>query len=200
VPAIGITGGIATGKSTFLWALLERLPVECFEADRCVHELLASDQTTQQAIRDKFGADVLDEKGGVKRARLREIVFDDKKARSWLEALIHPRVREHWVPLARLSRAEKTIRLFDIPLLYETRAETEFDRVLVIACSPEMQRNRLTQNRGLAPELIARMIGTQLGLPAKAGRADHVVWNEGSIASLAEQAQLFAAYLRKIYG
>lgn len=200
MPAIGITGGVATGKSTFLRALSERLPVKCFDADRCVHELFESDQAVQEAIRDQFGADVLAEKGEVQRSRLRQIVFGDEKARNWLEALIHPRVRERWVFLARRSQAEKEIRFFDIPLLYETSAETEFDRVLVIACSPEIQRNRLTQNRGLAPELIARMIGAQLGLPAKAARADHVVWNDGSTASLAEQAQLFAAYLRKIYG
>lgn len=138
--------------------------------------------------------------GTLDRVALREIVFRDEDARRRLERLIHPRVRAIWQPQAAANRGPGPIHLFDIPLLYETHIESEFDRVLVVACSPEIQRRRLRENRGLALELIERMISAQSDLLAKAARADHVVWNDGSPTALDAQARLFAAYLRENYG
>lgn len=89
---------------------------------------------------------------------------------------------------------------FDIPLLYETGIELEFDRVLVVTCSPAIQRERLRENRSLAPDLIESIISAQSDLLAKVARADHVVWNDGSPSALDAQARIFATYLRELYG
>ncbi len=200
MPAIGITGGVGTGKSSFLRALLEHWPAEAFDADRCVHELLAADAALLAKIRETFGGAVFAEDGTLHRPALREIVFADDTARRALEGLIHPAVRDAWMLRARAARGAGRRLCLDIPLLYETGGEVECDRVVVIACAPTTQRARLTANRGLAPALIERMIEAQLDLAVKVSRADHVVWNDGSATALDEQARLFAAYLRDLYG
>jgi dephospho-CoA kinase len=200
VPAIGITGGVATGKSSFTRVFLQYWPADLFDADACVHELLAGDRQLLDEIRREFGSGVIAEDGSLSRAAMREIAFKDPGARTRLEALIHPRVRQRWIEMARDAKGGKRRVVVDIPLLFETSAEVECDRVLVVACSPRIQRMRMQTNRGLAPALIDRMIESQLDLAAKASRADHVVWNDGSPAALEEQARLFAAYLRDLYG
>jgi dephospho-CoA kinase len=131
---------------------------------------------------------------------LRAVVFQDDDVRRQLEALIHPRVSATWKPEAARVKGTKEIRFFDIPLLYETKAEAHFDRVLVVACSPAVQRLRLQENRSLASDLIERIIRAQFDLLAKVVAADQVVWNDGSPAALDAQARLFAAYLHHYYG
>jgi len=200
VPAIGITGGVATGKSSFTRVFLQYWPAEFFDADACVHELLAGDRELIEQIRKEFGDGVISADGTFNRLAMRDIAFNDPTARGRLEGLIHPRVRERWLPKAQAARGSGGRLVADIPLLFETGAEVECDRVLVVACSPQVQRSRMQLNRGLAPALIERMIGSQLDLAAKMSRADHVVWNDGSPAALEEQARLFAATLRDLYG
>jgi len=200
VPAIGITGGVATGKSSFTRVFLEHWPAEFFDADACVHELLAQDRELLDEIRQEFGTGVISADGAFDRAAMREIAFADATARGRLEALIHPRVRSIWLPKAQAARAGKGRFVADIPLLFETGGEGECDQVVVVACSPSVQRSRMQLNRGLAPGLIERIIGSQLDLAAKMSRANYVVWNDGSPAALEEQARLCAATLRDLYG
>jgi dephospho-CoA kinase len=199
VPAIGITGGVATGKSSFLQALMRYRPAEAFDADRSVHQLLASDCELVTLIREAFGPAVCRPDGSIDRAALRERVFDDPPSRSHLESLIHPRVRQQWEPLARQARDEGKTVYLDIPLMYETGAEAECDCVVVVACSPATQRRRLQENRGLAPEVFERIISAQLDLSTKVSRADAVVWNDGPPSLLERQAALFATYLLETY-
>lgn len=200
MPAIGITGGVATGKSSFTRVFLQYWPAEFFDADACVHELLAGDRELIEEIWKEFGDKVIAANGSFNRVAMREVAFADSTARGRLEALIHPRVRDRWLSKAQAARGSGSRFVADIPLLFETNAETECDRVLVVACSPQVQRSRMQLNRGLAPALIERMIGSQLDLVAKMSRADYVVWNDGSPAALEEQARLFAATLRDLYG
>ena len=200
MPAIGITGGVATGKSSFVRALLKNGAVQLFDADACVHELLAHDGGLIAEVVGVFGEKVRREEGGIDRRALRDVVFGNDSARRTLEGLIHPRVRATWQPMADEARQSEQVTLFDIPLLYETEAEAQFDRILVIACSPVVQRRRMAENRGLASDLIERMIEAQFDLLAKVTRADHVVWNDGSPTVLDAQARLFASYLREFYG
>ena len=200
MPVFGITGGVATGKSSFVRALLKHAPAELFDADRCVHQLLAEDLTVHSALRNAFGPSVLGEAGSLDRAALRELVFNDDPARRRLEAILHPRVREQWTAMADASRRAGTRLYVDIPLLYETGGEADVDRVIVVACSPDTQRERLRLQRGLANGLIERMIGAQLDLATKIARADHVVWNDSTPAALDDQARLFAAWLCQCYG
>ena len=200
MPVVGITGGIATGKSSFIRALLHDAPATLFDADRCVHHLLAHDTGLIAQLRASFGPPVFAVDGSVNRAALREIVFQDDDARRNLESLIHPLIRASWTAQANAARQAGAWLYVDIPLLYETRAESEFDRVVVVACQHGTQHRRMSQERGLASALIERMLAAQLDLATKTARADHVVWNDSTFAALEKQAHLLAAWLRNCYG
>jgi dephospho-CoA kinase len=151
-------------------------------------------------LRAAFGDAIFAPDGALSRTALRDVVFEDDEARHLLEGLIHPLVRARWSAQADLARASGAWLLVDIPLLYETDAAAQFDRVAVVTCSPHTQVRRMRDQRGLASALIERMIATQLDLATKVARADHVVWNDSTSAALDEQARLLAAWLRQRYG
>ena len=200
MPAIGITGGIATGKSTLTRTLLRELPAEVFDADQCAHELLAGDPVVQAAVREKFGPSVFTTDGRPDRAALRERVFSDEAARVQLEEILHPMIREQWTKLAAIAKSGKKWLCFDIPLLYETGIEAYFDRVIVVACSSATQRQRLSAARGLSDDIADRIIAAQLDLREKVSRCHHLIWNDSTPASLDRQATLLANWLRQRYG
>lgn len=197
MPVLGLTGGIGTGKSTFARLLLRELPMPSFDSDRCVHDLLATDDPTRDAVVAAFGPGVLGESGRPDRLRLRELVFADESRRRVLEGILHPLVRARWMAMAGEARKTKACVLIDIPLLYETGAQDGFDRVIVVACSRETQLRRLTTERGLAPDLAGRIIAAQGDLGAKILQADHVIWNDSTVSNLDGQSRLLASWLRE---
>jgi len=109
-------------------------------------------------------------------------------------------IRARWAAQAQAARRNAEWLLVDIPLLFETGAEGECDAVVVVACSPETQRERIVSQRGLSPEMAEKMIASQTSLASKAARADYVLWNDAPRARLEEQADLLAGYLGKRYG
>lgn len=198
MPVLGITGGIAAGKTTFTHALQSRVGADVFDADACARELLSGDREVQRLVRAQFGAGVLDESGKPDRQRLREIVFAEPEKRRALEAILHPVIRARWTALA--STAQKQWLFIDIPLLFETGAEPFFQRIVVVACSPATQRKRLLADRQLPPLVADRMLAAQLPIDLKIQKADHVIWNESSRHALDEQARHFADYLKQHHG
>lgn len=197
MPALGITGGIATGKSTFVAALRRHLPGEYFDADRCAHELLAQDVGVQAAVRSTFGPDVFDPQGHPDREALRQLVFADPARRRQLEDILHPVIRARWTALASQAASTDRWLCVDLPLLYETGAEKHFTAVVVVACSPATQRARLREQRHLPDDLAEKIIASQLALPAKIAQADHLIWNESSPACLDRQSRLLAHWLQR---
>ena len=144
MPAIGITGGVSTGKTTFCNCLQELVPgAKFFNADRSARELADGDPEVQEAIRQAFGPDIYSADGHLNRAQLRAIVFQDAVQKGVLEQILHPRIRRQWSAEARTYRSSSDFFFADIPLLYETGGETLCDFVVVVACSPEIQRQRL---------------------------------------------------------
>ncbi len=197
MPAIGVTGGIATGKSTFSEALCRYLPAELFDADQCSRDLLAQDQGVREAVTRAFGARAFDAAGRPDRAWLREIVFADADQRHTLEQILHPRIRARWT--ARVQDAARRDGWFcvDIPLLYETGAQTHFAAVIVVACSRATQQARLLQKRHLSADTADQIITAQLDLAAKITQADHLIWNDSTNSCLDRQARLLAGALRQ---
>ncbi len=167
-----------------------------FDSDRCVHELLATDDATRDAIITAFGSAVCDKAGRPDRVALRNIIFNDEERRRMLENILHPAVHAQWTALADDARRRGTWLLVDIPLLYETHVESEFDRVIVVASTKKVQIERLTQERGLALALAEKIIAAQLDLEAKTQKAEHVIWNDSTRRNLDRQARLFADWLR----
>jgi dephospho-CoA kinase len=198
VPVLGITGGIATGKTLFTGCLASLYPpLRIFDADRCARELTDSDPVVLTAIRERFGPGVFDETGALQRPALRAIVFADPACRKALEAIVHPAIRRSWLALAQSVRKEPDNRWLavDIPLLFETAAETHFDRIIVVACSARTQRARLIDGRRIESGLADSMIASQLPLAEKISRADIAVWNDGLPAAVEVQARLAAHHL-----
>ena len=201
MPVLGITGGVATGKSTFVRALLPHLPpAELFDSDACAHELLDNEPGVRERVRRSFGDEVFTVEGVPDRARLRAIVFSDDARRRELEGILHPAIRAHWTARAEAAIASGAWLCVDIPLLYETGAESDFDRVIVVACSPAIQRHRLCQERGLDAAMADRIIAAQLDLSTKISKADHLIWNDTTIEHLDRQSALLAGWLRQRHG
>ena len=222
MPVIGITGGISTGKTSFGECLREFAPeATFFDADRAARELTDGDPEVRGLIEKEFGTVVYSASGGLNREAIRSIVFADAEKKRALEQILHPRIRRQWSLEAEGCRNSTRLFFADIPLLYETGGETLCDRVVVVACSPRVQLERLMQRarvvEGRAPaspgdeaerasqelrspldEMAAQqMIDAQMPLTEKVGRADHVVWNNGGREVLKEQARLLVNFWRQ---
>lgn len=200
MPVLGVTGGIATGKSSFTNFLRRELPAEFFDADACAHELLAHDAGVRRAILAAFGPEACDPAGNPDRPKLRALVFSDERKRRQLEGILHPAIRERWTERAAPFSREGGWFVADIPLLFETRAEASFDHLVVVACSPATQRRRLAEKRGLSADLAGKILASQLDLPTKINQAHHVIWNDSTLTCLERQSRLLAGWLRSRAG
>jgi dephospho-CoA kinase len=197
MPAIGITGGIATGKSAFCECLREILPeAPFFNADKAAHALLDIPEVKEE-VRREFGTRVFLTSGDLNRSRLRAIIFRDATKKRALERILHPRIRRQWRAGAETHRNSPDFFFADIPLLYETGGETICDRVVVVACSDQVQLGRLIERMSLKRSEAKQMINSQMPLPEKIRRGDHIVWNNGDRSALVAQARLLVALWTK---
>src|ERR1700736_6357657 len=189
MPAIGITGGISTGKSTFCQCVHEILPEAIFfDADTAAHQLVDLDPQVKKELLAEFGVEVFSGKGDLNRRRLRAIILQDAAKKSALEKILHPRIRRQWSVEAERHRNSPDFFFADIPLLYETGGETLCDRVVVVACSPSIQLSSLMQRMGIERGAAEAMIKSQMPLEEKIKRAHHVVWNNADRSLLGKQA------------
>lgn len=197
MPAIGITGGISTGKSTFCDCLRQLVPgAGFFDADKAAHQLVDLEEVKQELLA-QFGHGIFSPNGDLNRAALRAIVFQDAAKRRALEQILHPRIRRQWSVEADKHRNTPEFFFADIPLLYETAGETLCDRVVVVACSPDIQLANLMRKMNVERASAEAMINSQMSLEEKMKRADHVVWNNGERAALADQAVSLVALWRQ---
>src|SRR5947209_19653471 len=173
MPAIGITGGISTGKTSFVEYLRELIPAaHFFDADRAARELGDNDPEVRGLIKKEFGTQAYSASGNLNREAVRAIVFADAGKKRALEQILHPRIRRQWSLEAERHRNSDKLFFADIPLLYETGGETLCDRVVVVACSPRVQLERLMKRMGLDESEAQQMIDGQMPLTEKIARAD----------------------------
>lgn len=193
MPVIGVTGGIATGKSALSEQLRALLPSAAFfDADRAARDLTDHDPEAQALIRQTFGAEIYSPAGDLNRAQLRSIVFADPEKKRALEQILHPRIRRQWSLEAESRRDSRELFFADIPLLYETGGEALCDRVVVVACTARVQMQRLMLRSSLSQTAADQMIAAQMPLSEKVARADHVVWNNGPHDTLQAQCETLA--------
>ena len=183
---VALTGGIATGKSHVLDQFRKR-GVPCLDADLLTHGVESAGTEATQAIAARFG-DVLAADGAVDRQKLAPLVFADPGARRDLEAIVHPAV---YRAIAAGLRAFELLggyplAVVDVPLLYETGHAPDFDRVIVMACPPEVQIARLIE-RGMSDAEARQRIAAQWPTEEKAARADFVIRTDGSVEKTDEQ-------------
>ena len=198
MPAIGITGGISTGKTTLCDCLRELVPAaRFFNADQAARELADLDPEVKKELAAEFGSEIFSSNRRLNRERLRAIIFQNAAKKSALEQVLHPRIRRQWSTEASKHRNSPDFFFADIPLLYETGGETLCDRVVVVACSPGIQLDRLLERGSIEPGTAEEMIKSQMPLAEKIFRSDHVVWNNDGRFVLKEQAKLIVDLWRE---
>lgn len=183
---IGLTGGIATGKSTVSQYLQQTHQLPVLDADLYARQAVAPGSPVLEAIGQRYGAAILQPDGQLNRARLGEIIFHDPKEKAWLEQRIHPVVRHCFaMAMADLAQAPQVVQV--IPLLFEANLTDQVTEIWVVVCPPDQQRQRLMARNGLPlPQAEAR-IQSQMPLAAKAAKADVVLDNGADLASLFRQ-------------
>lgn len=183
---VGLTGGIASGKSAVSARLAERGAV-VVDADQLAREVVEPDTPGLAEVVITFGPDVLDATGALNRAALGERVFDDDVARRRLEGIVHPRVRARAAEI-EAAASPGAVVVHDIPLLVETGQGADFDVVVVVDCPPDVQIERLTTGRGMTSAQARARIAAQASREDRLAAADRVVSNTGSLAQLCEAA------------
>jgi dephospho-CoA kinase len=191
---VGLTGGIATGKS-HVRAVFEALGVPTIDADVLAHDAVAPGSPGFDAVKARFGQDVVDSRGALDRRKLGSLVFADEQARKDLEAIIHPGVVtaiERW--FSSLDAEAHPFAIADVPLLYEAGRERDYDLVIVTACELPTQIRRVMARDGITETEARQRIAAQLPIEDKIRRADHVIRTDGLLAST--NAQVHDVYRR----
>lgn len=177
---VGLTGGIATGKS-FVVSVLGELGCETSDADRLAHDAIAPGRPAYDEIVAAFGRGILDSDGRIERTRLGRIVFADAEARARLNAIVHPRVYEaqqEWFAGVE-SRNPHAIAVVDAALMIETGSYRRFDLLVVVHCRPELQLERLMARNNLAREDAEARIKAQMPSEEKLKYADYSIDTSG---------------------
>ena len=186
---VGLTGGIATGKSYCL-SRFAALGVPVIDADQLARDALAPDSPGLAQVRARFGPSVLRPDGTLDRPSLAAIVFADPIARADLESIVHPQVYR-WIGEWFANQPPGTrMAIADIPLLFETGHEHDFDVIVVCACAPFEQLRRLVERDGLSEEAAQARLAAQWPIGEKAARADHVIRTDGTFDETNAQVRL----------
>ena len=179
---VGLTGGIASGKST-VSAIFASLGAKILDADEVAREVLLPGQPAWTKLRQALGLGFFNSDGTVKRKQLRKLVFADPAKRKQLNAIVHPEVmREINRRSATLSSSIQTgVLLVDVPLLLEVGVASRFDKVVVVYASESVQINRLIQRDGISEEEAKQALKAQMVLKKKVEQADYVIDNNGGL-------------------
>lgn len=192
---IGLTGGIATGKSTVAKILRDQgLPV--IDADSLAREVVEPGTVGLEQVKSVFGPDVINADGTLNRSTLGKIIFTNPDQRLKLESILHPLIQEKKnAERLRLEREGCRLAFYDIPLLFEKNLEGDFDATVLVYASPEDQRARLRERDGLDEAAIEARLKSQLPIDDKMKRATYVIFNRGSLAELKAAVQTVLAEL-----
>jgi dephospho-CoA kinase len=187
---IGLTGGIASGKS-LVAEIFRRLGAAVIDSDSIAREVVEPGATGWQSVVAKFGQDILAPDSTIDRAKLGRIIFSDRERRNTLNAILHPliinTVRERVAALGR--QYPEALVVTDIPLLIECGLQHEFDAVIVVWSPVELQRKRLMERDGLSAAEAQQRIDAQMALNEKQAHATYVIKNDGSEKQTEEQVK-----------
>lgn len=181
---VGLTGGIASGKST-VSSIFKEFGVEIIDADKVAKKLTETEKNKQE-IAKIFGTDVIDENGNLIREKIRERAFGNKELLDRLNLLIHPQVIEYFKE-KREENNKNEIVIFDVPLLFETKMNTLCDKVIVVSIPLSEQIKRVMLRDKIDEKLAKKIIDKQLSLEYKVANSDIVIDNSGSLEHLKNQ-------------
>lgn len=184
---IGLTGGIASGKST-ISAMFAEMGIPVIDADIEARLAVEKGEKAYSDIVSFFGVEILDENGAINRPKLGSIVFNDSGKRKMLNSIVHPAVRERMAQKRKLAEAanEKAI-VMDIPLLFESKLTALVEKIIVVYVNEQTQLERLMDRNGFSKEEAMARINSQMPIQDKVGLADAVIDNNGSIEESKQQ-------------
>lgn len=179
---VGLTGGIASGKTTVALYMAD-LGAFVQDADRIAHEVMGAGGAAYDGVVECFGRSVLDTEGEIDREKLGRLVFEDSEARRSLDAIVHPRVREEAeLRLQRyLEQGTAKVAVFDAALLFETGSYKSFDRLVVVKCSRDAQLRRLLARGRISRREAVSRVDVQAPLQDKLAVADYVIETEWTL-------------------
>lgn len=182
---IGLTGGIATGKSTVSDYLSEKYKLTVLDADIYAKEAVKIGSPILEAIFKHFGDNLRLQNGGLDRLALGNIIFNDAEEKKWLEAKIHPYVRDRFSQ--ELARSSDDVIILAIPLLFEVNLTQLVTEIWVVSCTHAKQLERLQQRNGFSLEQAQQRIKSQLPLSEKEKKADLILDNNSTLEELYQQ-------------
>jgi len=187
---VGLTGGIASGKST-VSRIFASFGAKVLDADEVAREVLLPGQTAWTRLRQAFGQEFFRPDGTVKRKQLRKLVFADPEKRNQLNSIVHPEVIKEINRRSEiLSSSVKTgVLLVDVPLLLEVGVANRFEKVVVVYVSESVQINRLQQRDGISEEEAKQALKAQMTLSKKVEQADYVIDNSGTLEETRSQVE-----------
>ncbi|KHD89245.1 MAG: dephospho-CoA kinase [Bdellovibrio sp. ArHS] len=195
---IGLTGGIACGKSTVSRALKDHaIPV--VDADEIAKEVVKSGSPGLKSVIDVFGKDFLSSDGSLDRRKLGQHVFGHPELLHRLEGILHPLIREETRRRRRLlEEMNHPVAIYDIPLLFETKARDQFDAVIVVSCTKEQQKERLRRRQNWTDDEIDMRIASQIPIQFKEQHADFVLHNNRDEQHLLKEIERLLAWLKTL--
>ena len=191
---IGLTGGLASGKSTVSKYLAEK-GFKVYDADKIAKDI-SGKKSVQKGIITTFSNKILDENGNIDRKKLKEIVFENKEKLKQLNAIIHPKVIDFYKELKEKNTDE--IIFFDVPLLFESGIDKFCDKILVVISDYEIQLNRIVERDKIDRELAEKIIKSQLSNEERIKKADVVIENNSSLEDLFEKVERFCEGIWKL--
>ncbi len=187
---VGLTGGIASGKST-VGLMFAELGCHLIDSDKITHRLFEPGEAVHSAVVQAFGPRVLAPDGRIDRKVLAELVFNDPRARSTLNSLVHPAVihrQQEWLKEVE-TKDPQGIAIVDAALMIEVGTYKNYEKVIVVTCTPEIQKARLRERSGLSEEEIEARIRSQMSMEEKVKYADYVIDNSGERSETRRQVQ-----------
>jgi len=186
---VGLTGGIATGKSTVA-SMLSQLGARIIDADELAREIVHPGQEAWREIVETFGQEILREDKSIDREKLRKKVFRDTEARKRLESITHPRIRSlAQQRMQQLAAEGAKIVVYMAPLLFENQVHLWLRPVILVACDAATQKRRLQKRDGLNDEEIQQHLKAQMSLEEKRELADFIIENTGTLDSLRKRVE-----------
>lgn len=190
---VALTGGIASGKTAVSDAFAD-LGVTIIDADIIARQVVEPETQGLTAIKNYFGSEVINSDGTLNRSLLRSIVFEDENERQWLNKLLHPLIRDRMQQLRENSDSSYSLSV--IPLLFESKQWQEYDRILVVDCSKELQLKRLMQRDNSDLEQAEAILASQASREERLSIADDVLDNSHDLQSMRSQViNLHSKYL-----
>lgn len=196
---IGLTGGIGSGKSTVSnWIKKQKIPL--VDADEIAHQVVNPGTPGLEQVVAMFGPSMLTDEGHLNRKKMGEMVFGDKAKLMLLERILHPLIQQEVSrQRAKYESEGCAFAIYDVPLLYEKKMQSQFDKVIVVSAPQALQVQRIKERDGLSDSEIQKRLMQQLPMAEKESKSDYIIRNEGTLQDLEKQIAKVVASLQNQY-